>query len=71
VRGVMRAQVLRSASESGISVSEEPLWPSDVQSAEEVFVTNAVRGIRSVRALGSMRWARFDCARALQAALGL
>lgn len=71
VRGVMRAQVLRAASESGIPVSEEPLWPSDVQSADEVFVTNAVRGIRSVRALGSQRWARFDCARTLQAALGL
>jgi 4-amino-4-deoxychorismate lyase len=71
VRGVMRAQVLRAATESGMSVSEEPLWPSDVEGAEEVFVTNAVRGIRSVGALGPLRWKRFDCALTLKAALGV
>jgi 4-amino-4-deoxychorismate lyase len=71
VRGVMRAQVLRAASESGMSVSEEPLWPTDVEAAEELFVTNAVRGIRSVRALGSLRWDRFDCAHSLRTALGV
>ncbi len=71
VRGVMRAQVLRAATESGMSVSEEPLWPTDVEGAEEVFVTNAVRGIRSVRALGSLQWERFDCAQTLKAALGV
>jgi 4-amino-4-deoxychorismate lyase len=71
VRGVMRSQVLRAAAECGMSVSEEPLWPSDAEAAEEMFVTNAVRGIRSVRALGSLRWERFDCAQSLKAALGV
>lgn len=56
VRGVMRSQVLRMAAELGIPTSEEPLWPHDVESATEIFVTNAVRGIRAVVALESLRW---------------
>lgn len=56
VRGVMRSQVLRMAGELGLQSSEEPLWPHDLESATEVFVTNAVRGIRSIRALQSLRW---------------
>jgi 4-amino-4-deoxychorismate lyase len=71
VRGVMRAQVLRAATECGMAVSEEPLWPTDVEGADEMFVTNAVRGIRSVRVLGSLQWERFDCAQSLKAALGV
>jgi 4-amino-4-deoxychorismate lyase len=56
VRGVMRGQVLRAAAELGMSCSEEPLWPHDLNAAAEVFLTNAVRGIRSVVALGERRW---------------
>lgn len=56
VRGVMRSQVLRMAGELGLQSSEEPLWPHDLESATEVFVTNAVRGIRSITALESLRW---------------
>ena len=41
-------EVLRAAKELGIAVSEEPLWPHDVEAASEVFLTNAVRGIRPV-----------------------
>ena len=56
VRGVMRAEVLRLARELGIAVSEEPVWPRDVEAANEIFITNAVRGIRSVTELGALRW---------------
>ena len=56
VHGIMRAEVLRAAGELGIAVHEEPLWPADVETASEIFLTNAVRGIRSVASLGSLRW---------------
>ncbi|AMN46993.1 4-amino-4-deoxychorismate lyase [Steroidobacter denitrificans] len=56
VQGVMRAQVIRAAAGLGIAVVEEPLWPHDLEQASEVFVTNAVRGIRPVQALGNLRW---------------
>jgi 4-amino-4-deoxychorismate lyase len=71
VRGVMRGQVLRAAGEVGISVSVEPLWPNDVDSADEIFVTNAVHGIRSVASLENRHWDRFEVAGTLKAALKL
>lgn len=69
VRGVMRGQVLRAADELGIAVSEEPLWPRDLDDATEIFVTNAVRGIRSITALAELRWEAGTLARRLAAAL--
>jgi 4-amino-4-deoxychorismate lyase len=71
VRGVMRAQVLRAATQLGLVVTEEPLWPHDLQAASEVFVTNAVRGIRSAVALEALRWNATAVARKLTAALRL
>jgi 4-amino-4-deoxychorismate lyase len=71
VRGVMRGQVLRAAGELGIAISEEPLWPRDLDDATEVFVTSAVRGIRSVAALAGLRWEAGTLARRLTAALEL
>jgi len=56
VLGVMRAEVLRLAKELDIAVSEEPLWPHDVEAASEVFITSTVRGVRSVTELGALRW---------------
>ena len=38
-----------------MNVSEEPLWPEDLQGAREVFITNAVRGIRPVARIGETR----------------
>jgi 4-amino-4-deoxychorismate lyase len=69
VLGVMRAEVLRAARELGIAVSEEPLWPHDVEAASEVFITNAVRGIRSVTELGALRWTGAHVADRLRQAL--
>ena len=56
VRGIMRGEVIRIATELGIPVREEPLWPEDLETATEVFVTNAIRGIRSVTALEQFTW---------------
>jgi branched-subunit amino acid aminotransferase/4-amino-4-deoxychorismate lyase len=71
VLGIMRAEVLRAARELGIAVSEEPLWPQDVEAASEVFITNAIRGIRSVTELGAVRWASAPVADRLREALEL
>lgn len=56
IRGVMRGRVIEAARSLGMPVEEQPLWPNDVDSASELFVTNAVRGVRPVVALGSATW---------------
>jgi 4-amino-4-deoxychorismate lyase len=61
--------VLRLAKELGIAVSEEPLWPHDVEAASEIFITNAVRGIRSITELGALRWTDAPIANRLRQAL--
>ncbi|MBL8266749.1 aminodeoxychorismate lyase [Steroidobacter sp.] len=71
VQGVMRAQVLKAAARLGLPVTEEPLWPDDLQAASEIFITNAVRGIRSVAALDSLQWSETGVAERLAAALSL
>jgi 4-amino-4-deoxychorismate lyase len=69
VRGVMRGEVLRIAGELGIATSETALWPRDVETATEVFITNVVRGIRGVAALGSQRWPVGPVTRSIAAAV--
>ncbi|HEY6641920.1 aminodeoxychorismate lyase [Povalibacter sp.] len=71
VRGVMRSQVLRVAAELGIPCTEEPLWPHDLEEANEVFLTNAVRGIRPVAELQERRWQTFPMSSRLSQALKL
>lgn len=71
IRGVMRAQVLEAAAKLRIAATEAPLWPDDLETASEVFVTNAVRGIRSVAALDSLQWSDRAVATRLARALGL
>jgi 4-amino-4-deoxychorismate lyase len=51
VAGVMRRVVLREARQTGVPTRECELRPPDVQQAEEVFLTNALIGIRPVRKL--------------------
>jgi branched-chain amino acid aminotransferase len=45
VAGTMRQVVIELLSDAGISVLETKLLPSDLQNAEEVFLTNAIKGI--------------------------
>jgi 4-amino-4-deoxychorismate lyase len=69
VRGVMRGAVMQKASRLGVPVSEEPLWPHDLETATEVFVTNAVRGVRAVVELDTLSWSRGPITRSLSRAL--
>lgn len=69
IRGVMRGEIFRLANALGIAIHEEPLWPEDLETAHEVFVTNAVRGIRAVVALDPHSWSYGHVTRALQDAL--
>jgi 4-amino-4-deoxychorismate lyase len=71
VRGIMRTRVLRAAAQLRIPASEEPLWPHDVEIADEVFLTNAIRGIRQVVALGSLQWSHGPVVERLKAAMEL
>lgn len=69
VRGVMRAAVLRAAQRLGIPAHEEPLWPDEVDDAAEIFVTNAVRGVRSIVSLDARTWSIGEMTRALAEAV--
>lgn len=71
IRGVMRGRVIVAALEAGIPVEEQPLWQSDLELAEEVFVTNAIRGIRPVATLEQLGWNTGPVTRQLAAALNL
>ena len=73
VAGVMRRWVLQTAPDLQLSVRERLVSWRDLQSAEEMFMTNAVVGIKSVRSLEGgqdpVRFSRFDAARRLRARL--
>lgn len=49
VDGIMRRQVLLLAEELRLSISEKKLKPRDLNQADEIFLTNSIRGIVSVR----------------------
>ena len=48
VDGVMRKQIIRLATENNIPVNDDPITEKDFYGADEVFLTNAVSGIRWV-----------------------
>ena len=62
---------MKAAARLKLPVSEEPLWPHDLETASEVFITNAVRGIRAAASLDSLQWSESTVANRLAAALGL
>jgi branched-chain amino acid aminotransferase len=49
VAGVMRRYLLKALPQVGYSVQEQPVSPEELAGADEVFLTNALRGIRWVR----------------------
>jgi branched-chain amino acid aminotransferase len=49
VAGVMRRYLLEALPRAGYSVLEQPVSPEELPGADEVFLTNALRGIRWVR----------------------
>ena len=52
----MREAVVAAAGKESLAIEERVLWPEDILNASEVFLTNAVRGIRPVIALDDRRW---------------
>lgn len=65
VAGVMRARVLALAVSRGLDVAERPLTWRDLTAANEVFVTNSIVGILSVRTMTDHRWPSGPLARIL------
>lgn len=56
VQGVMRKQVLRLAMQLGIACEKRAVRAEEIDAAQEVFVTNAVRGIQAVTQLEQHVW---------------
>ncbi|MBL8202451.1 MAG: aminodeoxychorismate lyase [Chromatiales bacterium] len=56
IAGVMRRVVLEAARDAGIAVCVSDLPPSAVAGASEVFLTNALTGIRPVHRLDAQAW---------------
>jgi aminodeoxychorismate lyase len=52
IDGVFRKFLLRHAEEGGFHIQEKPIRPADLRIAEEVFLCNAVQGIRWVKLFG-------------------
>ncbi len=66
VAGVMRRVVLAEAAKAGIPAEERTLGSGDLAAAREVFLTNALMGVRPVRELGGRALAVGPLTRALQ-----
>jgi len=45
LEGITRRTVIDLCRDAGIAVDESPLWPIDLRSAEEAFLTSSVRGV--------------------------
>ncbi len=69
VAGVMRRVVLREAARAGIDAAECELWPTDLEAAAEVFLTNARVGIWPVGRLAERTLTPGPVTRRLQALL--
>ncbi len=57
VEGVMRTVIIEVVSEMGLSFEESKVSPDDLLLAEEVFLTNAIVGIKWVRGFGEKKYA--------------
>lgn len=57
VRGVMRRVVLEHAEQVGLAAQEVDLMPDELAACDELFVTNAVFGIKPVRELDGRTFA--------------
>ena len=49
VDGVMRKVVIEKANENNIHVNEKAITQNEIQNADEVFLTNAINGITSIK----------------------
>ena len=70
VAGTMRARIMTAVAAQGLPVREMALSVMDCLQADELFVCNAVRGIRPIRQLGARSFAAGPVTRALQHEIG-
>jgi branched-chain amino acid aminotransferase len=56
VEGVMRQVIIKLAKENNIPITEAQISPDILYEADEVFLTNAARGIQSVMGFGVRRY---------------
>ena len=48
----MRRHIIRVMLEKGQAVEERPVHPDELEQADEIFLSNAIRGIRWVGRIG-------------------
>jgi 4-amino-4-deoxychorismate lyase len=70
IRGVMRQLVLERCGSMGLEVEETTLRPADLETADEVFMTNALVGVQSVSRLDGRTLPSSAIAARLRTALG-
>jgi len=56
IQGVMRHNVIKLAKINGIEVIKKEILPAELLTAEEVFLTNAVQGIRWVKEIDGVKF---------------
>ena len=56
VNGVMRRHLLQCLKAEGIPVKEVSIKPGEVLQASEVFLTNAIKGVRWVKQIGTSNY---------------
>lgn len=56
IAGIMRRFLLENLPVQGFLVEETSIGPEDLLAADEVFVTNAIRGVRWVKECGASRY---------------
>jgi 4-amino-4-deoxychorismate lyase len=69
ISGVMRRVILQQAHENGIEISEVSVTRQELLEADEVFVSNALIGIRPVRQIEQRQWSPGPVTRRLAAYL--
>jgi 4-amino-4-deoxychorismate lyase len=73
VAGVMRRWVMQNATALQLQMREREIRRRDIQSADEIFMTNAVVGVRSVRSIeeggNAVKFGSFDASRRLRTLL--
>jgi branched-chain amino acid aminotransferase len=67
VSGVMRRYILSNIASTGYTAEETILQKKDILEADEVFLTNAIWGMRWVQAVEEKRYGNLECMRLFQA----
>ncbi len=60
VNGVMRKNIIETLKQKNIAVIETSINAEDIADADEVFLTNAIKGIVWVRQFGNNQYANFE-----------